>query len=192
MSVDSRRRQFLVAGSTSLLCALSSPVWASVPAALVQTGTRQLSFNNLHTGERLSIGYWSNGSYDSDALGTINHFLRDWRDGSVHMIDPKLLDLLHAINARLDTNEPFDVICGYRSPQTNAMLHAESSGVAVKSLHMQGMAIDIRVPGRSLVGLHTTAVSLRAGGVGYYPGPDFVHVDTGRVRYWAEQAPAAA
>ena len=119
-----------------------------------------------------------------DALQTINHLLRDYRNGEVHVIEPKLLDLLTILRARLDTQASFEVISGYRSPATNALLHAESSGVAAKSLHMQGMAIDIRVANRSLQELHNSALSLHAGGVGYYPTSDFVHVDVGRVRMW--------
>ncbi len=177
------RRQILAAGGAALLSSLAKPVWASVPGA-AQDVKRALNFNNIHTGERLNIEYWAEGNYVSGALGTIDHLLRDYRNGEIHPIDPRLLDLLHTINGKLDTVEPFEVISGYRSPATNAMLHAESHGVAAHSLHMKGMAIDIRVPGRTLADLHATAMSLRDGGVGYYPGPDFVHVDVGRVRYW--------
>lgn len=183
MTVDQRRRRFLAVGTASLICAAAKPAWASIVSLPADT-KRNLNFNNLHTGEKLSIEYWAKGDYVPDALQTINHLLRDYRNGEVHTIDPNLLDLLHTINARLETGEPFEVISGYRSPQTNAMLHERSSGVAAKSLHMQGMAIDIRVPGRDLGYLHATAVGLRAGGVGYYPASDFVHVDVGRVRYW--------
>ncbi len=110
--------------------------------------------------------------------------LRDFRTGEAHVIDPGLLDLLHDLNSKLETGEAFKVISGYRSPQTNGMLHEHSSGVASKSLHMQGMAIDIRVPGRALTSLHDAALQLGRGGVGYYPNSDFVHVDVGRVRKW--------
>ena len=180
------RRQFLAASGTALLCSLGTPSLAAVPALLNTQTKRALSFNNLHTGDRADIEYWAEGRYEPDALAEINHVLRDWRNNEVHAIDPRLLDLLHVINAKLETSEPFEVISGYRSPATNAMLHAESSGVAAKSLHMKGMAIDIRVPGRALSVLHETAVALRVGGVGYYPSPDFVHVDVGRVRYWGQ------
>ena len=110
--------------------------------------------------------------------------LRDFRANEVKPIDPALLDLLTQIQHRLGTNESFQVISGYRSPLTNAMLHANSEGVAVHSLHIEGKAIDIRVPGRSLEQLRGAALALRDGGVGYYPKSDFVHVDTGRVRFW--------
>jgi uncharacterized protein YcbK (DUF882 family) len=153
---------------------------------LAATQVRSLAFDNIHTGEKLKIDYWANGAYVADALGTINHLLRDYRNNEVHLIDLKLLDLLSALHRTLGSSAAFQVISGYRSPATNAMLHAESHGVAAKSLHMQGMAIDIRLSDRPLNVLHTAAQSLRLGGVGYYPNPasDFVHVDVGRVRYW--------
>ena len=185
MVTATHRRQFLAAGGTALLCSLGTPALATT-LVTGQQGSRAVSFNNLHTGERANIEYWADGRYEPGALAEVNHVLRDWRNNEVHAIDPRLLDLLHTINAKLETGEPFEVISGYRSPATNAMLHAESSGVASKSLHMKGMAIDIRVPGRALSVLHETAVALRVGGVGYYPSPDFVHVDVGRVRYWGQ------
>lgn len=180
MSFMLERRRFL-AGAGAVLAVAP---FAAAHAEIAHLGARSLSFDNLHTGEKLSIDYWTDGEYIPDALQTINHLLRDYRNGEVHVIEPKLLDLLTILRARLDSREPFQVISGYRSPATNAMLHAESSGVAAKSLHMKGMAIDIRVADRSLQNLHDSALSLRAGGVGYYPKSDFVHVDVGRVRMW--------
>jgi len=143
-----------------------------------------VAFHNLHTGESLKAVYWDQGAYVADALNAVNHVLRDFRTGDVHPIAPRLLDVLNTLSARLETQGPFQVISGYRSPKTNAMLHQESSGVATKSLHMQGMAIDIRAPGIQLASLHSAALSLRAGGVGYYPASDFVHMDVGPVRRW--------
>jgi uncharacterized protein YcbK (DUF882 family) len=151
-------------------------------------GMRALSFANLHTGEKLSVEYWANGRYEPDALSAINHVLRDYRNGEEHVIDPKLLDLLHVLHRRLDSAKPFSVISGYRSPSTNATMHEHSAGVASHSLHMQGMAIDIRLEDRALKDLHTAAHDMRLGGVGYYPELDFVHVDVGRVRYWGAAA----
>ncbi|HYB90168.1 MAG TPA: DUF882 domain-containing protein [Candidatus Binataceae bacterium] len=145
---------------------------------------RRLKFYNLHTDERLEVDYFADGHYLPDALGAINHILRDFRRNEVKAIEPRLLDLLSAINLRLDTTAAFDVISGYRSPLTNAMLHARSEGVAAHSLHVDGKAIDIRVQGRDLATLHGVALAIRAGGVGYYPRSDFVHVDVGRYRYW--------
>lgn len=145
---------------------------------------RALSFCHLHTGERLEVEYFSGGRYLSDALGEVNHLLRDFRNGEVGPIDPALLDLLHALRTKTGRERPFEIISGYRSPATNRMLHERSSGVATKSLHMSGQAIDIRVAGVPLASLRDTALALGRGGVGFYPGSNFVHVDTGRVRAW--------
>ncbi len=179
------RRRFMRIGA---LAAASLIVPGVASAELLLSGDdsdpRRLRFYNLHTDERLDAEYFANGRYVPDALASINHILRDYRRNEVKAIDPRLLDLLHALNGRLDTPAPFDVISGYRSPLTNAMLHARSEGVAAHSLHIDGKAIDIRVPGRDLATLHRTALAMRAGGVGYYPRSDFVHVDVGRVRQW--------
>jgi uncharacterized protein YcbK (DUF882 family) len=175
------RRSFLRAGSAALIGGLACPSFA---LADVGKDVRSLAFNNIHTGERMAIAYWENGAYVADALTAINHLLRDYRNNEIHVIEPRLLDLLTLLHARLESGAPFEVISGYRSPATNAMLHAESHGVAAKSLHMQGMAIDIRLADRALDVLHATARDMRLGGVGYYPSADFVHVDVGRVRYW--------
>jgi len=174
------RRAFLRAAGGAFLVAgaFRAPPAFSAPAA------RRLKFENLHTGETLALDYWSDGAYHPQALADINKVLRDFRTGEVHAIEPKLLDLLHDLNLGLETTAPYQVISGYPSPRTNAALHEQSSGVASKSLHMQGMAIDIRVPGRHLGAVHNTALSLGRGGVGFYPSSDFVHVDVGRVRKW--------
>lgn len=156
--------------------------FSSTLANLGATGARALSFNNLHTGERLKLDFWVNGDYVPEALTAINQVLRDFRTGDVHVIEPKLLDLLTMLNTRLEREAAFDVISGYRSPATNAILHAEHPGVAAKSLHMQGMAIDISVADRPLEILHRTALALCAGGVGYYSQSEFV--DVGHVRPW--------
>jgi uncharacterized protein YcbK (DUF882 family) len=174
------RRALLRAGAAAVLSA-SLPGFA-LAAAL--PGARKLKLENLHTGERLAADYCVDGRYQPDALQAINHILRDYRTGDVHSIDPRLLDLLHDLNTRLETDAAYQVISGFRSPHTNEMLHERSSGVASKSLHTQGMAIDIRVPGRALHAVHATALSLDRGGVGLYPTSDFVHVDVGRVRRW--------
>lgn len=159
-------------------------VTPALARAAVQAPVRRLSFDNLHTGERLTAVYWADGGYLPDASQQINWLLRDFRANEVHPIDPKLLDLLYALMAVLPAQSPYEVISGYRSPTTNRMLAAASDGVAAHSLHMQGMAIDVRVPGVVLARLRDSAKSLRGGGVGYYPRSDFVHVDVGRVRYW--------
>ena len=147
-------------------------------------GGRQLSFVHTHTGERLVVEYFGGGGYVPDALATVDHFLRDFRTGGVHPIDPALLDLLHRVTRLTETIRPFQVISGYRSPATNDMLRHRSEGVAAGSLHMQGQAIDVRLADVPLVGLRKAALAIGRGGVGYYPASDFVHVDTGRVRTW--------
>jgi len=147
------------------------------------TTDRWLSFYNLHTSEALKVAYWADGGYVTESLAAINNNLRDHRTGTIHEIDRRLLDLLWRVRSELDTTEPFQIISGYRSPQTNAMLRSHSDGVAAHSLHMDGMAADIQVPGRSLELIRKVAISIKSGGVGYYPS-QFVHVDVGRVRTW--------
>ena len=150
---------------------------------LSKVATRSLSFYNLHTGESLKSVYWEQGQYVPGALEDINYLLRDFRRDEVKPIDTSLLDMLVTLRDRLHSSAHYEVISGYRSPQTNAMLHAESEGVSAHSLHMDGRAIDLRVPGRPLSLVRAAAWSMQKGGVGYYPGR-FVHVDNGRIRWW--------
>lgn len=176
------RRHFLKLTAAAATCSLLLP--GNAVAAALGTASRKLSFVNLHTDERLSATYWQNGTYQPQALNEINHLLRDWRTGDVKKIDAKLLDVLWELHQRLDSTKPFEVISGYRSPKTNATLASASSGVAKKSLHMQGMAIDIDLPGKKLTKIRDTAIDMQRGGVGYYAKSGFVHLDTGRVRSW--------
>jgi uncharacterized protein YcbK (DUF882 family) len=164
----------------------SAPVAPAAPAAPA-AATRALSFVHTHTREAMEIAYAVNGQYQADALARLNHLLRDFRTNEKKPIDPKLFDLLHELTTTLGNDAPFHIISGYRSPATNAMLRERGgahTGVATKSLHMVGKAIDIRVPDVKLKTLREAAASLKRGGVGYYPSSNFVHVDTGRVRYW--------
>ncbi|AIB11459.1 hypothetical protein ABAZ39_05410 [Azospirillum argentinense] len=157
-----------------------------VSEAALRAPPRQLVLLNLHTGERVRAEYWSKGRYQRDGLREINHLLRDHRTGAVHPIDPKLLDLLHALTRKVGGKTPVHIISGYRSPESNAWLREQDgSGVAQNSFHMQGKAIDLRVPGLPLRTLQRAALSLRGGGVGYYPDSNFVHVDVGPKRQWA-------
>ncbi len=156
----------------------------AVQSAPAQIGSRRLSFRHLHTGERLSVTYRTAAGYDSEALAAVNLFLRDFRTGEKTEMDPDLLEFLFSVRVRLETEQPFEIISGYRSPATNARLAANSNGVAKRSYHMRGMAVDIRLPGRRLVDLRTVARDLRLGGVGFYRRSGFVHLDTGRVRFW--------
>lgn len=173
------RRNFLKLGM--LAAALPLPAmakaWQSAPE-------RRLRFHNLHTGEHLDLAYWVQGEYVPESLTEINHLLRDFRNGEVAVIEPGLLDLLNRVDVALGASQPFQVISGYRSPATNHLLAERSSGVAKHSLHMEGKAIDIRIPGIALADLRKTGLALRGGGVGYYPASDFVHLDVGRVRTW--------
>ena len=157
---------------------------AATSAPLAKLHERSLSFYNLHTSESLKTVYWASGEYIAPSLVDINRVMRDHRTGEMHDIDSRLLDLLCELNLRLETTEAFHIISGYRSPATNAMLHSNSNGVAEHSLHMDGKAADIRIPGRNLSVLRNTALAMKSGGVGYYPSSDFVHVDVGRVRRW--------
>jgi uncharacterized protein YcbK (DUF882 family) len=145
---------------------------------------RSLRFYNLHTGESLAATYCENGRYVEGALRDINYIMRDFRANEIKPIDPRLLDLLYSLNRRLYTQQPFHLISGYRSAATNAMLASRSEGVSRHSLHIEGKAADIRVPGRRLAEVWRAAIDLGSGGVGFYPRSDFVHVDVGRVRYW--------
>jgi uncharacterized protein YcbK (DUF882 family) len=125
------------------------------------------------------------GRHQADAMRVLDHVLRDHRTGETHRMDPRLYDLLHAITSRIDGQHSFHVISGYRSARSNALLRQTGGGgVAKKSYHMRGMAIDIRIPRVALDALHRAAKELRLGGVGKYPRPNFVHVDVGPVRYW--------
>lgn len=173
------RRQFLAAlGAAGLGLAGQAPGLAAAGAP------RTLSLFHTHTGEWLAVEYFTGADYREEALVAANHLLRDWRTDESYPIRPDLLDLLHALAAGTGTRQPFAVISGYRSPATNAMLRRESTGVAAASLHMRGMAVDIRLADVSLDRLRAAALRLRRGGVGLYRGSNFVHVDVGRVRSW--------
>lgn len=176
----SRRRAIGLLAGAAVGMALSNDVLASA----VADNDRRLAFVHTHTGETLDLVYAGAKGYQADSLVKVNEFLRDFRTSDVHAIDPKLLDLLHSLSRSVRTTEPFHVISGYRSPRTNQTLRAHSTGVAKYSLHMEGKAIDIRLPGVALTDVRDRARRLARGGVGYYPGSDFVHVDTGRVRAW--------
>jgi uncharacterized protein YcbK (DUF882 family) len=176
------RRKF-IALATGALVQVALPA-AALARVRVTTRRRTLKFDNLHTGESLTSTYWINGEYNPEQLDRINYILRDFRANEVKPIDVALLDLLDNLNQKLGTSRAYQVISGYRSPVTNAMLHANSEGVAVHSMHVDGKAIDLNVPGRSLSTVRRAAQALQGGGVGYYPRSNFVHADTGRIRSW--------
>jgi uncharacterized protein YcbK (DUF882 family) len=184
------RRSFLrlgaAAAATTAATAAAATLLApcEVEAANRIAPPRQISLLNTHTSERLTAEYWSRGRYHRDALRAINKLLRDHRTDSVYPIDPELLDTVHALQARIGTRNPLHVISGYRSPESNELLREVGGGVARNSFHMRGMAIDIRAPGMDTRMVHRAALRLRAGGVGFYPRSDFVHVDVGPIRTW--------
>ena len=164
---------------------LARPAFAG--NAIGDTADRFLTFHNLHTEERLHITYFADGAYVTASLARVDWLLRDFRSGDVHAIDPHLLDTLYALTVACGC-ETFEIISGYRSPSTNAMLRKASNGVAKHSLHMEGRAIDVRVAGLGTARLRDAAIALRRGGVGYYARSDFVHLDTGRFRTWGTQS----
>lgn len=179
------RRNFLKLGSMGLVAACTpTTLLANVKKVHKNDEFRSLSFYNLHTGESLHTTYWEQGAYHPQALEEIQHVLRDFRTGDTHDMDIALFDLLHEIRSKSGSQKAFNVISGYRSPKTNAMLNGTTNGVAKKSLHMLGKAIDINLPGLELKHLRKIAINEKQGGVGFYPKSNFVHVDTGRVRNW--------
>ena len=173
----SRRRVLAFAGA-ALASAAAKPVFAA-PSILY---FRRLALYNVNTGESYNAVFWANDFYIPQGLKSLDWALRDFHTNTAHPIDPRLLDLLVALQEKLGTDEPFLLTSGYRTPETNARLVAE--GAAINSLHMQGQAADISLRGRSLGQLHRAALSLRGGGVGYYPAHGFVHVDVGPIRTW--------
>ncbi len=160
------------------------PVSALAAIDRLSAPKRTLLLYNIHTGQRLDAHYYAQGRYQRDALKKINYILRDYRNGEIKPIRKELLNLLYSISRTLGRPAQFHIISGYRSPETNAMLRRRSNNVAKNSLHMEGEAVDIRIPGCDTTWLRTVCMKLRAGGVGYYPKSEFVHVDIGPVRYW--------
>ena len=184
-----QRRSFLKS-SAMLASVLGAPAISKAAAKVSPVSTaaapneRILRLYNTHTGESLRSIFWAEGQFIPDALQDINKLLRDHRNNKIAPIDPQLLVLLDRISAQFGDHPTLHIISGYRSPETNAKLHENSSGVAKHSLHMEGKAIDVRIPGKDLDKLHKVAMAAKAGGVGYYPDSQFVHMDVGRVRYW--------
>jgi uncharacterized protein YcbK (DUF882 family) len=176
------RRRFLrgvLWGIPALACV------APVRAFAESLEERNIQLFNTHTGEELRACFYRAGTYCSDALSSLTHLLRDFRNGQQAPIDPGVFDILHEVAVAADREPRFEVISGYRSPATNTLLNERSSGVARRSLHMEGRAIDVRLQGYGTAKLRDVALALQRGGVGYYAKSDFVHLDTGRVRTWA-------
>lgn len=174
-----RRRFLRLCGLSVAAGLLPASAWAArKPSA------RVISLHNIHTGESLRSPYFEDGAYVPEALAEIGRLLRDHRSGEVAEIDPALIDRLHAVSVALGTDVPFHVISGYRSPATNAALRKAGRGVARRSYHLLGRAVDVRLPGVSHADLLRTALAQNVGGVGDYPRSDFVHLDTGPLRRW--------
>jgi len=182
------RRSLLRLGGAVAVTAGITPAHALTSPAIIglrELNTRKLSFDCIQTGEKLkNVTYWTEGSYEPQAMAAINHSLRDFLNNEVRTIDPGVLDVLHRIGRSLETDCRFEIICGYRSPSTNAALRRNDPQVARHSLHMTGQAVDFSLPSKKLSLVHKTALAQQIGGVGYYPDADFLHVDTGRVRRW--------
>jgi uncharacterized protein YcbK (DUF882 family) len=174
------RRGFLAGlGGLGLMSFLPRRALALVPA-------RAVTLHSPELGEKVRATYYANGRYDRAALVEIRRLFRDKHNDTEIDIDPRLVDLLWTIQRQLCPNQPIDVICGYRSPETNAQLRRRSKAVAANSFHMYGKAADLRIPGCPVAVLNRFASNLEVGGVGYYPRSNFVHVDTGPVRRWGQ------
>ena len=177
------RRRFLKICAQAALCS-AFPISAMASIDRLLGSKRMLSLYNTHTRESLDVCYYAQGQYSFKSLTKIDHILRDHRTEEVRHINKELLNLLHSISMTLDQPVRFHIVSGYRSPETNAILRKRSKHVAKHSLHMQGEAVDIRIPGYDTRWLRNVCMKLQAGGVGYYSRSDFVHVDIGDVRYW--------
>lgn len=181
-TTNTSRRQLL---KTALGVTAGVLVAPQVMAALPQKPERHLELFNLHTGEQLKTTYWVDGQYQAKEIQAINHILRDHRTNELFPIDRKLFDLMALLLMPYGDTHPLEIISGYRSESTNEMLRKTGSGgVAKKSYHTIGKAVDIKLAGTKLIDLYQAAVELKAGGVGYYPKEGFVHIDTGPVRHW--------
>jgi uncharacterized protein YcbK (DUF882 family) len=154
-------------------------------AATAPAREYRLRLFHTHTNERIDIVYRKGDAYFPEAINRLEQFLRDHRTGDVHSLDARLFDLLHDLTESVGQAETeIDIVCGFRTPSSNAFLRRTTSGVASHSLHMEGEAIDIRIPGIPTRELRDAALALHRGGVGFYPKSEFVHVDVGRVRQW--------
>ncbi|MBX2879503.1 MAG: DUF882 domain-containing protein [Granulosicoccus sp.] len=181
-----QRRRFLglMAGSAAILATTKPRATQAKASAKTAKDTRALSFYNTHTRETLDVVYFDNGKYDTRGLRKLNKILRDHRQNELIEMDTGLYEQLWTLQQKLGSTGVFQIISGYRSPKTNSLLRKKSSGVAKKSYHMQGRAIDVRLTDVPLRKLRSAALKMGAGGVGYYPASDFIHLDTGPVRSW--------
>lgn len=177
------RRGLLAAFAATTIAA--APTYSQAAGFLRGGGDiRRLRMYSGRTGERIDMIYWINGDYVGDAVREVSIFMRDWRNGQAVAIDTRAIDIMAASHRLLEVNEPYMLLSGYRSPETNAMLRSQSGGVARNSLHMRGQAADLRLDSRSVTQIARAAAACQGGGVGRYSGSNFVHMDCGDVRTW--------
>lgn len=182
-SLSLTRRGLLGAFAATTIAA--APTFSNAAGFLRGSGDiRRIKMYSGRTGEKLDMIYWIEGEYIPDALKEITHFMRDWRTNTTKQIDARTIDIMAASHNLLDVTEPYMLLSGYRSPQTNAMLRSKSRGVAKNSLHMQGQAADLRLASRSVGQMARAAAACSAGGVGRYSRSNFVHMDCGPIRTW--------
>jgi uncharacterized protein YcbK (DUF882 family) len=178
------RRHLLLVSGASLAAAVATPIANAVAQDRGSAEAKSLAFRNIHTGEAIDVTFKKGGAWLPDNLKALDRHMRDPWDHSVHKMDRRLLEVLHRLHGLFETEAPFVLISGYRSPRTNGILASRSRGVAKRSYHMRGMAADVRLPGVDARQLYQAALSLKAGGVGLYSRSNFVHVDVGPVRTW--------
>lgn len=172
-------------GAFAATAVTAAPTFSNAAGFLRGSGDiRRIRMYSGRTGERIDMIYWIEGNYIKDAVKEVNHFMRDWRTDGVKSMDLRTVDIMAAAHNLMDVHEPYMLLSGYRSPQTNAMLRSRSRGVAKNSLHMKGQAADLRLSSRSVGQMARAAAACRGGGVGRYSGSDFVHMDCGVVRTW--------
>lgn len=178
------RRQFLQRSSVLATASLSGLTILPAQAHFLQQGEQRLHLYNIHTGEETNSVFCVEGQFLSDGLQSLDLILRDHRTNQALAMQRMLYEKMYYLQQLFSSKEPLYIVSGYRSAKSNSGLRHESSAVAEHSLHMQGRAVDIRIPGVSHRDLHKAALAMRSGGVGYYPKDGFVHLDTGRLRHW--------
>ncbi len=178
------RRDVLKVGMAGLLMTTLPFVTTRKAMAAIDGGIWKVAIKHAHTGESFAGAYRVGDKYLPEAFERLNYVLRDFRTKEIFPMDPRAVDIISMVQARTKTGRPLEVLSGYRSPKTNNMLRHETLGVAKNSFHMYGQAMDIRMDGYNTSKIRKIAMDLKAGGVGYYPRSNFVHVDTGKIRYW--------
>lgn len=182
---DTLSRRSLLKAGAALIASMALPELASASTTTAfRTASRSVYLVNPHTGDELKTVYWEKGIYHPEALKDIAYIMRDQHTQDMAPVDPRLLDILYSLQSKLETSRPFEMVCGYRTPRSNAIIYKHERGVGRNSYHMYGRAVDVRMPNRSAAQIQHAAWALQQGGVGYYPKAGFVHIDTGGVRRW--------